>query len=98
MLSSARNFGSQGLPILGVNLGKLGFLSDIPPEEISQGLADILSGQYEEDDRIFLRASINEERDTKIALNEIVIHSGTCLLYTSPSPRDGLLSRMPSSA
>lgn len=77
MLSSARNFGSQGLPILGVNLGKLGFLSDIPPEEISQGLSDILSGRFKEDDRIFLKASINEDRDIKIALNEIVIHSGT---------------------
>ena len=31
-------------------------------------------------------------------LNALVINTATCLLYTSPSPRDGLLSRMPSSA
>ena len=31
-------------------------------------------------------------------INEVVINNTTCLLYTSPSPRDGLLSRMPSSA
>ena len=36
-------------------------------------------------------ASINEQIDR-------MRHSATCLLYTSPSPRDGLLSRMPSSA
>ena len=29
---------------------------------------------------------------------ELITHNGICLLYTSPSPRDGLLSRMPSSA
>ena len=33
-----------------------------------------------------------------VAAVEAVHHSGCCLLYTSPSPRDGLLSRMPSSA
>ena len=77
ILSSARKFGSLGLPILGVNLGKLGFLSDIAPEEISQGLAEVLSGKYKEDNRIFLKATVNGENESQIALNEIVIHSGT---------------------
>jgi NAD+ kinase len=77
ILSSARKFGSRGLPILGVNLGNLGFLSDIPPEEISYGLAEVLSGKYKEDNRIFLKAVINKEKNNSIALNEIVIHSGT---------------------
>ena len=35
---------------------------------------------------------------TKIGLNFIDVYMTSCLLYTSPSPRDGLLSRMPSSA
>ena len=38
---------------------------------------------------------INERRHQ---LHEVIRLSGICLLYTSPSPRDGLLSRMPSSA
>jgi len=76
ILSSARKFGSQGLPILGVNLGNLGFLSDIAPEEISFGLAEVISGKYKVDKRIFLKASLDNLNDEKIALNELVIHSG----------------------
>ena len=76
ILSSARKYGSQGLPILGVNLGKLGFLSDIAPEDISFGLAEILNGKFIEDNRIFLKAVINNKQENRIALNEIVIHSG----------------------
>ncbi len=76
MLSSARKYGSQGLPILGVNLGNLGFLSDIAPEEISFGLVEVISGKYKEDQRIFLKASLDNLSKEKIALNELVIHSG----------------------
>ena len=36
--------------------------------------------------------------DDEIAANDVALGIWTCLLYTSPSPRDGLLSRMPSSA
>ena len=42
-------------------------------------------------------AALTDERGLKIAANAPQTHP-TCLLYTSPSPRDGLLSRMPSSA
>ena len=33
-----------------------------------------------------------------VGMTLVIVHGGICLLYTSPSPRDGLLSRMPSSA
>ena len=48
-----------------------------------------------------LNAELNSLKDAGLYKSERVIASrqaGTCLLYTSPSPRDGLLSRMPSSA
>ena len=77
ILSSARKFGSKGIPILGVNLGNLGFLSDIAPEDISLSLAQVISGEYIEDSRIFLRAKLKGYAEEKIALNEIVIHSGS---------------------
>ena len=38
------------------------------------------------------------ENNPELACNKPVVHCRICLLYTSPSPRDGLLSRMPSSA
>jgi len=76
MLSSARKYGSKGLPILGINLGNLGFLTDIAPEDITTGLTEVLSGNYIKDERIFLQASSSKKGDQYLALNEIVIHSG----------------------
>tara|TARA_Y100000590_G_C15592634_1_gene966713 strand:- start:271 stop:1149 length:879 start_codon:yes stop_codon:yes gene_type:complete len=77
MLSSARTFGSKGLPVLGVNLGNLGFLTDIAPSDLTLGLSEVISGKFNEDQRFFIKATINKENSEQIALNEIVIHSGT---------------------
>ena len=44
------------------------------------------------------RANRTDPRQVCEAIEEELRGSGSCLLYTSPSPRDGLLSRMPSSA
>ena len=76
LLSSARLFGKEGLPILGVNLGSLGFLTDVPPEELTINLKKILFGNYKKDKRFFLEAYINDDEVFNYALNEAVIHSG----------------------
>lgn len=77
LLSSARKFGLKGVPITGINLGNLGFLTDIAPEEITSSLVEILLGNYKLDSRFFLEGKINKENKSNIALNEIVIHSGS---------------------
>jgi|TARA_B110000438_G_C15819496_1_gene653683 NAD+ kinase len=76
MLGIARDFGSKGLPILGINLGNLGFLADLDPADISTRLKEIISGDYKRDERSFLEASIKGREEKLIALNEIVLHSG----------------------
>ena len=45
-----------------------------------------------------LQAEVKKRKDNKKILSEKLVEVMSCLLYTSPSPRDGLLSRMPSSA
>ena len=45
-----------------------------------------------------LMVSVKKMLDENISIDNLREHSKGCLLYTSPSPRDGLLSRMPSSA
>ena len=60
LLSSARKFGSQDLPILGVNLGSLGFLTDIAPEELTTSLQNVLKGEYNLEERFFLNAQVNK--------------------------------------
>ncbi len=76
MLNSSRRYGSKGIPILGINLGKVGFLTDISPNEITTRLLEVLKGDFIDDKRSFLEATIKGKKDTYLALNEIVIHSG----------------------
>ena len=74
MLNCSRKYGLKGIPVLGINLGSLGFLNDIPPEELTSSLTKILEGEFSEDNRFFLEASLKGKKT--IALNEVVIHSG----------------------
>ena len=76
MLSSARKFSKSKAPLLGINLGKVGFLTDVQPENITKSLKEILKGNFIKDSRFFLESSINDQRKKLIALNEVVIHSG----------------------
>jgi NAD+ kinase len=76
MLSCSRIFGSKGIPILGVNLGRLGFLTDIAPNELTHKLLEVIDGNFESDQRFFLETRVRGIRKTSLALNEVVIHSG----------------------
>lgn len=77
LLGSARRFGVNKIPILGINLGNLGFLTDIAPEKLTLSMKEILKGEYLIDERAFLGSKINNQRSSYTALNEVVIHSGT---------------------
>jgi NAD+ kinase len=77
MLRAARSLSRQNTPILGVNLGRLGFLTDISPEEITQKLTPILEGEYLEERRFLLSANMGDEANVKgnaRALNDVVVH------------------------
>lgn len=76
-LSAARAIAQYEIPLIGVNLGRLGFLVDISPDEVLTKLNGILLGNYTEEKRHLLRAKVI--RDCKIiheqtAVNEVVIH------------------------
>ena len=77
LLSSARNFGYNQIPILGINLGNLGFLTDIPPADLTHSLNQVIHGKFVKDKRIFLEASIDGSEKKFQALNEVVLHSGS---------------------
>jgi NAD+ kinase len=76
MLNCSRRYGSKGIPILGINLGYVGFLTDIAPKEITSRLLEVIKGDFIKDKRFFLEASLQKKNESFIALNEIVIHSG----------------------
>jgi len=57
ILAVARSVGARGTPILGVNLGKLGFLAEFAPEELDRAIEDILAKNYLVEDRLVLEAT-----------------------------------------
>jgi len=77
MLSTARAVVQHNTLLLGVNCGKLGFLTDIRPEEISATMDDILNGNYLEEERFLLDISITQPHEKQpvhcVALNEAVL-------------------------
>ncbi|MCP4284273.1 MAG: NAD(+) kinase [Gammaproteobacteria bacterium] len=72
LLHTARSLADYHVPLVGVNLGRLGFLADISPHEMSEKLNQIFAGHYQEDSRFLLHAEINGKRST--AFNDVVIH------------------------
>mgnify|MGYP001136992313 CR=1 FL=1 len=61
LLIAARAAADARVPILGINLGRLGFLTDISPERATEALARILDGEYVEDPRCLLSAQIADD-------------------------------------
>lgn len=79
ILRSARQMGSNQLPVLGVNLGKLGFLAGINPEQLSTVLPLIASGDCKVVEHLMFECSLVEHGrlvETRLGLNEVVIHAG----------------------
>lgn len=77
LLSAARALVNENIPLLGINLGRLGFLVDISPEDMNTKLKDILAGEFHVEDRIMLNAQIisdNKVVHEQTAFNEVAIH------------------------
>jgi len=73
ILRLARQVAEKGTPILGINMGKLGFLAEVSLDDLDECLSDILKGDYFVVERMMLQASIAKHSKTYIALNDIVI-------------------------
>lgn len=75
MLEAAHTVGLREIPILGVNLGKLGFLAEISVDEMRSCLDDLLANRLIVESRLVLEAMASDGK-TYHALNEIVVHKG----------------------
>jgi len=73
LLSAARQLADREIPLLGVNLGRLGFLVDITPKDIGDCLTAVLDGHYDEDRRFLLRAQVGDGPPA-LAFNDVVLH------------------------
>ena len=74
LLNSARQYLEYEIPILGVNMGNVGFLTDIKTDNFEESLKEILKGNYKIEERNLVSAQYNDNHI--YGLNEVVIHSG----------------------
>ncbi len=79
MLGIGRQMARFGVPLIGINQGRLGFITDIPFEGYQQSLEPMLRGEYEEDHRSLMHAKVM--RDSRcvfdaLAMNEVVVNRG----------------------
>ncbi len=79
LLSVARSVGGNSVPIMGVNMGSLGFLTEITREEIYSVLQNVLKGNFETEERLLLDIKVlrknNIIAEHKV-LNDIVVNKG----------------------
>ncbi|MCA1796284.1 MAG: NAD(+)/NADH kinase [Desulfuromonadaceae bacterium] len=79
LISVARSIGARGVPILGVNLGSLGFLTEITLEELYSQLEMVIAGNFSISERIRLECHIKRDGDNVAeydVLNDVVINKG----------------------
>ncbi|MDR0939134.1 MAG: NAD kinase [Mediterranea sp.] len=75
-LRAARRAGRKGIPIIGINTGRLGFLADISPEEIDDTFREIYAGKYSLEERSVLQLILPDDvrlDESSYALNEIAV-------------------------
>jgi NAD+ kinase len=77
LLNAARSLAEPGVAVLGVNLGRLGFLVDVSPEEMPEQLSRIFAGEFIEEQRTLLHATVTRDGEVLsqgAALNDVVVH------------------------
>jgi NAD+ kinase len=80
LLQAARSLAKHDVCLLGINLGRLGFLTDICPTEMEKYLVDILNGAFFEEERFLISAKLYRDKHCLSycnVLNDIVIHRGS---------------------
>jgi NAD+ kinase len=109
LLNAARGLSNYDIPLLGYNLGRLGFLTDISPDNMQHQLDEILAGEYFEEPRGLLHTSIYRQGELinqSSAFNDVVVHkwNGARMLeyetfidgqFISSSRSDGLIVSTP---
>jgi len=109
LLSAARVVGTSGKPILGVNMGSLGFMTAVTLDEIYPALERIFRNEYEFEERMMLVAHVHrlgERVANYTVLNDVVINKGALAkmidikvtvgdLYLSTFKADGLIISTP---
>ncbi len=77
LLKAGRLLSDKNIPVIGINLGRLGFLVDISPDEIAEQFTHMLNGEYTIEERALLHAEAFRDGQSLgegVALNDVVLH------------------------
>jgi NAD+ kinase len=79
ILRAARQMGYRQTPVLGVNLGKLGFLADLSPDELRHCFPSVVAGDYRVTYHLMFECIIETPHGSRtlLGLNEVLLHTGT---------------------
>jgi NAD+ kinase len=80
MLSAARNLAGRDVPLVGVNQGRLGFMTDIASSKMIDAIAEILAGRHVIEERTMLAAEVRRDGAvalSTLALNDAVVNKGS---------------------
>lgn len=76
LLSVSRALAGTDMAVVGINVGRLGFLADVALSKLEHELGSILCGHYRDDKRFLLQAMFNDDMSTtSMAMNDVVIHT-----------------------
>ncbi len=73
LLQAAPNCAKHGIPALGINLGKVGFLTEVEPDDMQTAFDSVLNGSYIVEKRMLINMQINDGSENFQALNDIVV-------------------------
>ena len=79
MLGIARELARWNLPLVGINQGRLGFITDIPMGQYKEALAPMIAGDYEEEQRAMLEGGVWRDGECifeGLSLNDVVVNRG----------------------
>jgi len=79
MLGIARQLSHFGIPLVGINQGRLGFITDVPLGEFAEALAPMIAGDYEEERRTMLEGGVTRDGELifeGFAMNDVVVSRG----------------------
>jgi len=79
LISSARLMAERGVPLVGVNLGRLGFLTDIPADGLESAIESVLDGEFISEQRMLLAGAVKREGKkvfSAMAMNDVVVSRG----------------------
>jgi NAD+ kinase len=79
LIACARLMAEHGVPLVGVNLGRLGFLTDIPADSAAPAIESILDGEFTPESRLLLEGSVRRGQETlqkSLAVNDVVVSRG----------------------